>query len=273
MLHIETIYVPVKSEVRYNWEYMSGSYDLNDYDKSTRYDNTSVIDNIMDNCHDECNENVLNNNFNDPNAIAPSHTKSLPFINHDNKSVSDSFMHMNLFSSENKKYDTCDNIPSFPLSQHLPQENELSKASWTNKNPTRENYNHKHTKGGTGKSITIRNKTLLPKKNSTFNNIKKCMCDIANNSETNIKVFDESESKNKQITTFNAMYQMLCRAEKHKRKHILKPIKSIHISNKKCVDSYNNSSIYDVCIKYKYVNRKKRDRYRSNGHHNIFIVH
>jgi len=35
MLHIKNIYVPPKPEVRYNWEYMAGSYDLQDSLNST----------------------------------------------------------------------------------------------------------------------------------------------------------------------------------------------------------------------------------------------
>lgn len=44
MLHIETIYAPPKPEVRYNWEYMAGSYDLQESETNTtefdEYDNS-----------------------------------------------------------------------------------------------------------------------------------------------------------------------------------------------------------------------------------------
>jgi len=43
MLYIETTHVPTKSEIRYNWEYLSGSYDLIDTTNSTSSNETNKV--------------------------------------------------------------------------------------------------------------------------------------------------------------------------------------------------------------------------------------
>lgn len=234
MLHIETIHVPPKPEVRYNWEYMAGSYDLQDSGDDTAesigYDNSSVTDDMM--------EDIVDDNDRPRHIINPTDTNSrigvggeqmdtrvdsrstkAPYTTQiqTNESLLRTSMHSKLFDTQrDKDREANENFPPFPLSnyQYDDKITRSAKTTWVNRNPTREIYKHKHI--DVGKAAVIRkdrnNSDSVPKKKPmSFNVLQNCVSGSIGHLRVDPYVHNSFLINN---MSSDAIYQMLFRTDK-----------------------------------------------------------